>query len=199
MSTADNGMITQLLHAAGRGDRSAAQRLWNEVYEELRRLARRQLAGEGPRCTIQTTSLVHEAYMRLVGSEQIEWENHRHFFGAAARAMRQIRVDDARRRGRIKRGGDQAPAPLVDDAPIFDDDPAEILSIDEALKILELAAPRQAEIVTHRYYSGLSVDETAAALGVSPRTVDTEWRFARAWLHRELTKGDTQTQQDASP
>lgn len=183
--------VTQLLAAAGRGDPRASSRLWTVVYEELRQLARRQLANEGPGCTFEPTTLIHEAFLRLVGDEPIEWVNRRHFFAAAARAMRHIRIDDARRRGRVKRGGDRQARPAGDELASFDNDPMEVLAVDEALKKLEQVAPRQAEVVMLRYFAGLSVDETAQALEVSPRTVDYEWRFARAWLHRELSRGDT--------
>lgn len=179
--------ITLLLGAAGRGDSGAAAQLWTVVYDELRRLARGQLADEGRRCTLESTALIHEAYMRLVGAENLEWTNRRHFFAAAARAMRYIRIEDARKRARIKRGGDRPVQPIRDEMAAFDNDPAELLALDEALSKLELAAPRQAEIVLLRYFAGLSVDETARVLGVAPRTVDNEWRLARAWLHRELT------------
>lgn len=183
--------VTQLLAAAGRGDEHAGDRLWSVLYDELRRLARSQLAGEGRGCSLESGSLVHEAFIRLIGDQPVEWANRRHFFAAAARAMRNIRIDDARRRGRAKRGGDQAHGQMHDQAAIFEDDPVEVLAVDEALKQLEQTAPRQAEIVNLRYFAGLSVDETAQVLDVSPRTVDYEWRFARAWLHRELGKGDT--------
>ncbi|MBU0616397.1 MAG: sigma-70 family RNA polymerase sigma factor [Planctomycetes bacterium] len=183
--------VTQLLVAAGRGDARASSRLWTVVYEELRQLARRQLANEGPDCTFESTTLIHEAFLRLVGDEPVEWANRRHFFAAAARAMRHIRIDDARKRGRIKRGGDRQARPVDDELAIFDNDPMEVLAVDEALKKLEKVAPRQAEVVMLRYFAGLSIDETAQALEVSPRTVDYEWRFARAWLHRELSRGDT--------
>jgi len=191
MASTNTGSVTQLLFAAGKGDATAANRLWSAVYDELHRLARGQLAREGRGCALDSTSLVHEAYLRLVGSEPVEWENRRHFFGAAARAMRQIRVDDARKRGRVKRGGEHRPSPLNAEPPIFSDDPTEVLAVDEALKTLEQTAPRQAQVVMLRYFAGLSVDETAAAMNISPRTVDAEWRFARAWLHREFSKGDT--------
>jgi len=183
--------VTQLLVAASQGDTRAGSRLWSVVYDELRRLARRQLANESPDCTFESTSLVHEAFLRLVGDEPVEWANRRHFFAAAARVMRHIRIDDARKRGRIKRGGDRQAQPVNDELAVFDDDPTEVLAVDEALKRLEEVAPRQAEVVALRYFAGLSVDETAQALGVSPRTVDYEWRLARAWLHRELGRGDT--------
>ena len=196
MADTDPGPVTQLLVAAGQGDAAAADRLWSTVYDELRRLARGQLAREHSGCSLDSTSLVHEAYLRLVGREPIEWANRRHFFAAAARAMRHIRVEDARRRGRFKRGGGRQASPLTDEPPIFDDDPVEVLAIDEALRNLEKVSPRQAEIVMLRYFAELSVDDTAEALGVSPRTVDYEWRFARAWLHRELSRDDTENDRD---
>lgn len=191
MAASDPGPVTQLLVAVSQGDAHAGDRLWSAVYDELRRLARRQLANEGRDCTFESTSLIHEAFLRLVGDEPVEWASRRHFFAAAARAMRHIRIDDARKRGRIKRGGDRQAQPLNDQLAIFDNDPTEVLAVDEALKKLEEVAPRQAEVVMLRYFAGLSVDEAAQALGVSPRTVDYEWRFARAWLHRELGRGDT--------
>ncbi len=183
--------VTQLLDAAAQGDAAAVNRLWSTVYEELHGLARAQLAREGPACSLQSTSLVNEAYLRLIGDGHVEWANRRHFFSAAAKAMRRICVDDARRRERLKRGSGQAPGTLLEDPPAARQDPAEVLAIDEVLQKLEQADPRRAELVMLRYFAGLSIDETAAALGVSARTVDTEWRFAKAWLHRELSKGSS--------
>lgn len=191
MAPAGSDDVTRLLTAAAGGDPAAVNRLWSAVYEELHRLARYQLARERGRCSLDSTTLVHEAYLRLVGPEPVEWENRRHFFGAAARAMRQIRVDDARRRGSAKRGGNHQPGSLEDPPPFFDDDPLEVLAVDEALRALEQVAPRRAEVVLLRYFIGLSVNETAAVLDIAPRTVDEEWRFARAWLHRELSRGGT--------
>ena len=185
------GPITQVLAAASEGDGTALNRLWSAVYEELHRLARAQLGQEGSGCSLQTTSLVHEAYLRLIGDGHVEWANRRHFFAAAAQAMRRILVDDARIRGRLKRGGGQTPGPLPDEVPGPEVDPVKLLAISEALEKLELVDPPRAEIVMLRYFAGLSIDETAAALGASPRTVDTGWRFARAWLHRQLSKGDS--------
>ena len=190
MNRSNPESVTQLLVAAGRGEVGAGDRLWTVVYEELRRLARHQLASED-RGAFESTALIHEAYLRLIGNEPVEWVNRRHFFAAAARAMRHIRIDDARRRRRIKRGGDLQASPVSDEMVVSDDDTGEMLAIDEALKKLEQVAPRQAEIVMLRYFGGLSVDETAQAIDVSPRTVDYEWRLARAWLHRELKRGDT--------
>ena len=189
--------ISQLLHDASDGDTVARNRLWSATYDELRQLAKAQLAKEGPGCTLQTSLLVNEAYLRLAGNEPVSWANRRHFFGAAAQAMRRIIVDAARNRRRIKRGGGQMPEALLNDPAVFDRDLAELLAVDEALGGLERADPRRAEVVALRYFAELSIGETAQALGVSSRTVDTEWRFARAWLHRELSKGNTRTQRNA--
>jgi len=185
--------ITQLLDAVNREDATARSRLWNLVYGELRTMAKRQLAHEPTGLGLQTTSLVHEVFLRLMGGQQVDWNNRRHFFGAAANAMRQIRIDDARHRLRLKRGGGQKPASLHDEDVFLDEDPAEFLALNEAIKELESAAPRQAEVVNLRYFAGLSVDETAAALGVAPRTVDNDWKFAKAWLHRRLNSADSRS------
>ncbi|MBU0639974.1 MAG: sigma-70 family RNA polymerase sigma factor [Planctomycetes bacterium] len=183
--------VTQLLDAAALGERAAVNNLWSAVYDELHRLAQAQLVQEGPGCALQPTALVDEAYLRLIGDGHVEWANRRHFFAAAAKAMRRILVDDARTRGRLRRGGSQPPDALPDELPGPTEDPAKLLAIDEAMQKLEQADPPRAELVMLRYFAGLSVDETAAALGVSARTVDTGWRFAKAWLHRELSKGDS--------
>ena len=189
MSSDPPNPVTQLLAAASAGDATAQDRLWATVYDELRRLAHGQLAHDACGVALQTTVLVHEAYLRLLGPEgnPANWENRRHFFAAAAEAMRRIRVDDARTRKRLKRGGGQAPQPLIDEAGADGGDPDELLAIDDALNKLAALDARKAEVVKLRFFAGLSVDETANALGVSPRTVDNEWRFARAWLHRELS------------
>ncbi|MHC4094028.1 MAG: ECF-type sigma factor [Planctomycetota bacterium] len=191
MPSPPGGPVTQLLEAAAQGDAAAVNRLWSAVHKELHRLAQAQLAREGSSCSLQTTELVNEAYLRLIGDSPVEWDNRRHFFAAAAKAMRRILVDDARRRGRAKRGGGQPPAPLLDEPPVPAQDPVRVLAIEEALQKLEQVDPPRAEIILLRYFAGLSIDETAAALGVSARTVDTRWRFAKAWLHRELSKGDS--------
>ena len=198
MTTPAPNPITQLLAAAGQGDQAARDRLWAAIYGELHRLAQCQMAGEARGRSMQPTSLVHEAYLRLVGNESVQWANRRHFFAAAAKAMRRIRIDDARKRKRLKRGGGARPRPLHEESVPhpqrgwgtlgYDPDPAEVLSVDEALSRLEQEDPRKAEVVMLRYFAGLTGDETAQALGLSPRTVDVEWRFAKAWLHRELTK-----------
>jgi RNA polymerase sigma factor (TIGR02999 family) len=191
VQTAPPSSVTQLLVTAADGNRHAIDQLWSAVYDELHRLARAQLAHEGPACIIQTTSLVNEAYLRLVGSEPVAWANRRHFFAAAAEAMRRIRVERARERRRVKRGGGRPPGTLAEDPAMSGENLSELLVIDEAIGKLKQAAPRAAEVVMLRYFAGRSIDETAEMLGVSPRTVDADWCFAKAWLHRELTKGDT--------
>ncbi len=149
-------------------------------------MAAGQLAVEQPGATLQPTVLVHEAFLRLAGGADGQFQNRRHFFAAAACAMRRIRIDDARRRKRQKRGGGVAGRSLDEAPPVFDDDPDLMIALDDALDRLRTIDPRKVEVVEHRYFVGLTIDEAAAAMGVSPRTVDADWRFARAWLHREL-------------
>jgi RNA polymerase sigma factor (TIGR02999 family) len=191
MTTRQPKPLTQLLAAAGQGDEAAHEELWSVVYDELHGLARRQLAQEGPGHSRQPTSLVHEAYIRLTAGENLEWANRRQFFAAAAQAMRRIRIDYARRRKSLKRGGNQQIGPIQETPAVFDQDPAEVLAIDEALGKLEQEDSRKAEVVILRYFAGLTIEETANTLGLSSRTVDNEWRIARAWFYRELAKGDT--------
>jgi len=175
-----------VLQDVGAGRAQASEQLLPLVYEELLVIARQRLRDERAHHTLNATALVHEAYMRLVGDAAAGWENRAHFFGAAARAMRQVLIDYARKRGRAKRGGDQARIPLnvVDlavEAPIED-----VLAVDRAVEKLAAKDPRMAEVVQLRFYAGLSVEETAAALGMSERTVRREWSLARAWMMREL-------------
>jgi RNA polymerase sigma factor (TIGR02999 family) len=186
--------VTQLLAAVSDGDSHAAAELLPVIYGELQRLARSFMAreaGGGAGHTLQPTALVHEAYLRLIGQADMKWDSRGHFFVAAATAMRRILVERARGRGRIKRGGDRQRQELNDGAMAVEPPSDELLALDEALKRLEESDPRKARVVMLRYFAGLGVEETAAALSVSPATVKNDWAFARAWLHRELSKGDT--------
>jgi RNA polymerase sigma factor (TIGR02999 family) len=182
---------TQILNSALRGNEAASRRLWDWLYGELRQLAHRQFNGD-PRDQ-PATAIVHEAYLRLFRDHAaVQWSNRRQFFAAAAQVMRQIRIDDARRRNRLKRGGKRPHASIDDEEPaVFDQDPGEVLAVHESLARLESVDPRKAEVVRLRYFAGLSEQDVAGALEVSRRTVQLEWRLARAWLHRELSKGDT--------
>jgi RNA polymerase sigma factor (TIGR02999 family) len=179
--------ITSLLARAQEGDRQATDELLPLVYEELRQLADRFLVSEKRGATLQPTALVHEAYLRLVGSDRASWENRAHFFGAAARAIRRILVDRARARRAARRGGDR-PLRLDTDTPLAEPGPSlEVLVLDEALAKLASIDAQKARVVELRFFGGLSVDETAATLGVSASTVDRDWAFARAWLHRAMS------------
>lgn len=183
--------ITELLDAVGSGDGAARQRLWDAVYAELRRMTGGQMARDAVGRTLQPTTLVHECYFRLFADGKGQFANRRHFFAAAANAMRRIRIDDARHRKRLKRDGGRR-VELDADTPAGEErDPATELAVDEALAKLEQRDPRKAEIVTMRFFADMTINEIAAVLEVSPRTVDNEWRFARAWLHRELGEEGT--------
>ena len=178
--------ITALLHASREDEPSAVDELVPLVYDELRRMAHRFMAAEGKPRTLDTTGLVHEAYLKLAGSQDIPARGRRYFFGAAARAMRQVLVDEARRRSAPMRGGGVRPLPIdaLEPAALVADD--ELLEVDAALRRLGDVHPRPARVVECRYFGGLSVEETAEALAVSPRTVKRDWSLAQAWLFREL-------------
>lgn len=178
--------VTRLLRAAGAGDRHSARELLPHVYDQLRKAAQFQMAGERPDHTLQATALVHEAYLRLVGPDEKAWENRAHFYVAAAEAMRRILIDHARKRGRLKRGGGRVRVPLSAAYLAEEADAEEIVSVETAIQRLEDRDPRMASIVRMRFYAGLTVGETAAALGLSDRTIRREWAVARAWLQREL-------------
>lgn len=181
------GAVTRLLHAASRGDNGAADRLFPLIYEQLRALARSHMRREEANHTLQATALVHEAYLRLVGSEPLSWTSRAEFFHASAQAMRRILIDYARRRGRAKRGGDRKRQPLDAVDLAVSVDPQEVLALDAAVTRLAERDRRAADVVQLRFYAGLSVGETAATLGLSERTVKREWAFARAWLYQELS------------
>lgn len=177
----NQGDLTLLLQAAGAGDDGAYARLFNAVYAELRKVARASMRREASGHTLQPTALVNEAYLRLVPAGS-GWENRRHFFGAAAEAMRRILVDHARRRGAQKRGAGLERVTLSGvDVPAGDGG-LDVLLIDVALTELAAERPRLAELVTLRYFAGMSIEDAASALGISPATAKRDWAFARAWL-----------------
>lgn len=180
---------TSILQSADSAGSPALDELLPYVYEELRGLARHQLAGER-HATIHTTELVHEAWLRLVDSTRVAERGRAYFFGAAARAMRQVLIEAARRRGAVKRGGGAVPLTLDDAHVAVDAYAAELLDLDHALGVLESLSPRQARVVECRFFGGLSVDETAAALDISARTVKSDWALARAWLYTMLNGAD---------
>ena len=187
--------ITRVLNAIEQGNPHAAAQLLPLVYDELRHLAAQRLAQEKPGQTLQATALVHEAYLRLVASgdrsapRELRWDSRGHFFAAAAEAMRRILIDNARRKGRAKRGGACKRVDL-DDADLFSfDAPDELLLIDEAIARLESEDPRAAQLVRLRYFAGLSVEEAAEMSGLSRSTAYEHWSYARAWLHCELYGG----------
>jgi RNA polymerase sigma factor (TIGR02999 family) len=174
--------------AAAGGDQSAADRLLPLVYKQLRAAAQLQMAGERPGHTLEATALVHEAFLKLVGDRDLPWQNRRHFYVAAAEAMRQVLLDHARARGRQKRGGGRGRVPLsmADVAESWNLE--ETVSLDEALRRLESEDGRIAEVVRLRFYAGLSIEQTADALDISPATVKRRWECGRTWLYRELGK-----------
>lgn len=180
--------LTLLLQAAGDGDRDAYARLYEAVYVELRKVARASLRREAPGHTLQPTALVNEAYLRLA-PDGAAWQNRRHFFGAAAEAMRRILVDHARKRLAHKRGAGAERVTLSGVDLLAGEETADVLRIDEALQELGATQPRLAELVMLRYFAGMSVEETAQALGVSPATAKRDWAYARAWLRERLGPG----------
>jgi RNA polymerase sigma factor (TIGR02999 family) len=178
--------ITGVLAALRPGDRDAFGAFFPLVYDELRRMARRRMRGERPSHTLSPTALVHEAYLKLAGLERIEWRNRAQFFALAAQAMRQVLVDHALRRKAKKRGGGQVHVTLSEQVGGRALPVEEILALDAALRRLEENDARRARVVVCRFFAGMEVEETAAALGVSEATVKRDWTYARAWLNREL-------------
>jgi RNA polymerase sigma factor (TIGR02999 family) len=188
--------VSQILTAIDQGDPHAAEQLLPLVYEELRRLAAHKLAQEAPGQTLQATALVHEAYLKLVRpasgdpSREQHWESRRHFFAAAAEAMRRILINRARDRGRVKRGGGWRRLRLEHVDLSLSEPPDELLDLSDALDKLAQEDPASAELVKLRYFAGLTLDEAADALGIVRRTADRYWAFARSWLYAELRKGE---------
>jgi RNA polymerase sigma factor (TIGR02999 family) len=189
LSDSESRDITRILERVNSGEPRAANELLPLVYDQLRASAQKQMAQERGDHTLQATALVHEAYLRLIGPQEIPWENRAHFYVAAAEAMRRVLIEHARKRGRVKRGGGQRKVPLSGAELAADANLEEILSVDAAIRRLEERDGRMARIVRLRFFTGLGAKETAAALGLSDRTVRREWALARAWLHRELSGG----------
>jgi RNA polymerase sigma factor (TIGR02999 family) len=191
--------VTSILEAASHGDPEAAKQLLPLVYDELRRLAVRRLAQEKPGQTLQATALVHEAYLRLVGPEKngeqelAKWNGRAHFFAAAGEAMRRILVESARRKARVKHGGDLQRLDIEPDELLAAERSDDLLALDEALSRLAVSDGQAAELVKLRYFAGLTIPEAADIIGVSPRKADLLWSFARAWLRREIEGSPSQT------
>ena len=184
--THSTSQVRQLLDEASAGDRKALENLIPIVYDELRRLASSQLRRERRQHTLQTTGLVHEAYLRLAGQPKLSWENWSEFRAIAATTMRRILVEYARARRAQKRGGSHIAVSLDDDLAVTGSNTVDIEAIDEALNRLASFDAQQARLVEFRFFAGMTIEETAAALGISPATVKREWAVARAWLRREL-------------
>ncbi len=185
--------VTRILSAVEHGDARASEQLLPLVYDELRRLAAQRLAQDKPGQTLQATALVHEAYLRLVGSQDPGWNGRGHFFAAAAEAMRRILVERARRKKRLRRGGEGCRLSL-DDVELIDEAPPEdLLAVDEALERLARKDAVAAQLVKLRFFAGLTMPEAAEALGLPLRTAERNWAYARTWLHREISRGDRGT------
>src|SRR5215510_7095547 len=188
MATPSSQEITQLLLAWSDGDQAALEKLTPLVYAELRRLAKGYMFGERPGHTLQTTALINEAYLRLIDWKNVRWQNRAHFFGVSAQLMRRILVDFARSRHYAKRGGQVHPVSLEEAAVVSQERDADLVALDDALNTLAAIDPPQSQVVELRFFGGLSVEETAEVLKISPRTVMREWSLARAWLYRELNR-----------
>jgi RNA polymerase sigma factor (TIGR02999 family) len=180
--------VTRILSAIERGDAHAADRLLPLVYDELRQVAAQKLAQEKPGQTLDATALVHEAYLRLVGDQH--FQNRRHFFAAAAEAMRRILVENARRKRSRKRGGDRQRLELRDEPPVEGERGEPLLALDEALERLEARDPDKACLVKLRYFAGMTIEQAAETLAISVTTANRWWAYARAWLHEEIRRGE---------
>lgn len=188
MATSSSHEITQLLTAWGDGDSSVLERLTQLVYQELRSLARRYLARENRGHSLESAALVNEAWLRLIDQKNVRWQNRAHFFGISAQLMRRILVDMARARKNKKRGG-EARLIILDEALVIAEAPGkDLIALDDALKSLEAIDQRKCRVVELRFFGGLSVDETAEVLKISPETVMRDWKMAKVWLHRELSR-----------
>ena len=186
MNNATQKSVTQLLAAWGSGDQAALDQLVPLVYRELRRIARGHLARERAGHTLQTTALVNEAYLRLVDQKQTRWQNRAHFFAISAQLMRRILVDYARRRQYQKRGGGTPQVTLAEAEVLTDEKAPDLVALDEALKSLAEIDPRRSQVVELRFFGGLSINEAAEVMKVSPTTLERDWTIAKAWLHKTL-------------
>lgn len=178
--------LSQLLDQLNNGDLNAFDKLMPLIYEELRKMARRYMRQQNPGHTLQTTALIHEAYLRMIKQRERRFQNRAHFFAVAAQAMRHILVDYARARQTVKRGGEARQISLEEAALVTAERAAELIAFDDALKELENLSKRQSRVVELRYFGGLTVEETARVLDVSPDTVMRDWSMAKTWLHRAL-------------
>jgi len=190
-SASSSHQITQLLLTWRSGNKAALDELMPLVYDELRRLARHYMRGQKVGHSLQATALVNEAYLRLIDSNQVEWQDRSHFFAVSAQLMRRVLVDFARKRNSLKRGGDQIQVTVDDDIEEPFGNQLNFIDLDEALKNLETFDERQSKIIELRYFAGLTETEIAETLGISVRTVRRDWRLARAWLYRKLKKNDS--------
>ena len=188
MSAPTQNEVTRLLREWSSGDRTALDRLTPLIYDELRRLAHNYMGRGRAGHTLQTTALVHEAYLRLVDQQDVEWQGRAHFFAVSARAMRHILVDYARQKQSTKRGGDSPRVTLDEGAVASAERAAELVALDEALQGLAEVHPRRCQVVELRYFGGMNNREASEVLGVSEATIERDWRFARAWLYRELER-----------
>jgi len=188
VTTPSTHEVTQLLVAWSDGDQAALEKLMPLVYQELRRLARRYLGRENPGHTLQPTALVNEAYLRLIDQNRVRWQNRAHFFGVSAQLMRRILVDMARARQQRKRGGAARRVELDEALVVSKERGEDLVALDDALQSLAAMDERKSRVVELRFFGGLSVEETAEVLQVSPDTVMRDWKMAKVWLHRELSK-----------
>jgi RNA polymerase sigma-70 factor (ECF subfamily) len=186
--------VTQLLLEAQRGKRESLDMLLDVLYGELRRIAAGYFRGERPNHTLQPTALVHEAYVRLIDQRDVTWKNRAHFLGVAARVMRRLLVDHARKNSANKRGGELARVTLDDAVRAHESDACDILALNVALEALEAENERLAKIIELRYFGGMTIDETAEELGIATATVERDWKFARAWLRRQIEGGEAAVQ-----
>jgi RNA polymerase sigma factor (TIGR02999 family) len=181
--------VTELLLAWSQGQSSALEELMPLVHNELQRLAHHYMAGQRPGHTLQTTALVNEAYLRLVDCSRVRWQNRAHFFAVSSQLMRRILVDFARSRGYLKRGAGVRPLSLEKSPDIFQTTAPDLVALDDALNTLAAIDPRKSQVIELRFFGGLTAEETAEVLKVSPDTVLRDWKLAKVWLHRELSRG----------